>query len=43
MPEKQDRPVVRVTPRTYQPTTAELNEPITFPPGTTPEDLPARW
>ena len=39
MPEKTDRPVVRVKPRSYQPTAAEMNEPIVFPPGTTPEDL----
>lgn len=39
MAEKQDRPVVRVKPRSYQPTAAELNEPIVFPAGTTPEDL----
>ena len=39
MPEKQDRPIVRVKPHSYQPTVAELNEPIVFPPGTTPEDL----
>lgn len=39
MPEKQDRPIVRVKPRSYQPTAAELNDPIAFPPGTTPEDL----
>ena len=39
MPEKPDRPVVHVKPRSYQPTAAEMNEPIVFPPGTTPEDL----
>ncbi|MCY4122421.1 MAG: hypothetical protein OXG72_16040 [Acidobacteria bacterium] len=40
MPENErDPPVVRVKPRSYRPTTAEMNEPITFPPGTTPEDL----
>ena len=39
MPEKTDRPVVRVKPPSYEPTEAELNEPIVFPPGTTPEDL----
>jgi hypothetical protein len=39
MPEKRDRPVVRVKPHTYQPSAAELNEPIAFPAGTTPEDL----
>ena len=39
MPENNNRPVVRVKPYTYQPTVAELNEPIMFPPGTTPEDL----
>ena len=41
MPENDphDLPVVRVKPRSYQPTAAEMNEPITFPPGTTPEDL----
>ena len=41
MPENRDRdlPVVRVEPRSYRPTEEELNEPIMFPPGTTPEDL----
>ena len=39
MPEKQDRPIIRVKPRSYQPTATELNEPIVLPPGTTPEDL----
>lgn len=40
MPENErDLPVVRVKPRSYRPTAAEINEPITFPPGTTPEDL----
>lgn len=39
MPEDRDRPVVRVKPRSYQPTAAEMHEPIVFPPGTTPEDL----
>ena len=39
MPEDRDSPVVRVKPRSYQPTSAEMNEPIVFPPGTTPEDL----
>ena len=39
MPEKRDRPVVRLKPNAYQPTAAELNEPIVLPPGTTPEDL----
>ena len=39
MPEKRDRPIVRLKPNTYQPTAAELKEPITLPPGTTPEDL----
>ena len=38
MPEDRDRPVVRVKPRSYQPTAAELNEPIVFPAGTTPEE-----
>ena len=39
MLENQDRPIVRVKPYTYRPTVADLNEPIVFPPGTTPEDL----
>ena len=39
MPEKRDRPVVRLKPNAYQPTVAELNEPITLPSDTTPEDL----
>ena len=41
MPENRDRdlPVVRVKPLSYEPTEEELNEPIVFPPGTTPEDL----
>ena len=39
MPESNDRPVVRVKPRSYHPTAAEMHEPIAFPPGTTPEDL----
>ena len=34
-----NQPVVRVKPRSYRPTAAEMNEPIVFPPGTTPEDL----
>lgn len=39
MPENdRDLPVVRVKPRS-RPTKAEMEEPITFPPGTTPEDL----
>ena len=41
MPENRDRdlPVVRVRPRSYQPTVAELNEPIALPPETTLEDV----
>lgn len=39
MSEDRDRPVVRVKPRSYQPTAAEMNEQIVFPPDTTPEDL----
>jgi hypothetical protein len=39
MPENEDRPIVHVKPRSYQPTATELNEPIVFPAGTTPEDL----
>ena len=41
MPEndQDDLPVVRVKPRSYRPTATEMNEPIVFPPGTTPEDL----
>jgi len=39
MPEDRDLPVVHVKPRSYQPTTAEMNEPIVLPPGTTPEDI----
>ena len=33
------RPVVRIKPSTYKPTKAEVEEPITFPEGTTVEDL----
>lgn len=33
------RPVVRVKPHSYQPSKAELEEPIRLPQGTTPEDL----
>ena len=32
-------PVVRLAHPSYQPTRAELNEPIEFPEGTTPDDL----
>lgn len=39
MPENNNRPVVRVKPRSYQPTAAELAEPIVFPAGVTPDDL----
>ena len=39
MPEERDLPVVRVKPRSYRPTAAEMNEPIVLPPGTTPEDV----
>lgn len=34
-----NRPVVRVKTRTYQPSKAEMEQPVTLPPGTTPEDL----
>ena len=34
-----DAPVVRVKRHAYQPTRAELREPVVLPPGTTPEDL----
>lgn len=34
-----DRPTIRLKPPGYQPSKAELEEPITVPPGTTPEDL----
>jgi len=35
----EDRPTVRVKHHSYQPSKAELEEPIILPPGTTPEDL----
>ena len=39
-PEKPKRsPVVQVKPHSYQPSKAELEEPVTVPHGTTPEDL----
>ena len=34
-----DVPVVKLAHPSYQPTRTELNEPIEFPAGTTPEDL----
>ena len=34
-----DVPTVRVMRHSYQPSRAELREPIVLPPGTTPEDL----
>lgn len=34
-----DVPVVELAHPSYQPTRAELNEPIEFPDGTTPDDL----
>ena len=34
-----DAPVIRVKHHSYQPSRAELREPIVLPPGTTPEDL----
>lgn len=36
---RRDVPVVKLRPSSYQPTVAELNEPIVLPPGTTPEML----
>ena len=39
MPEKRDLSVVGVKPHAYQPTAAELNEPITLPLLTTPGDV----
>lgn len=38
-PLMKDRPTVRLKPPSYQPSRAELDEPITLPPGTTPADL----
>lgn len=34
-----DVPVVELAHPSYQPTKAEMNEPIEFPAGTTPDDL----
>ena len=34
-----DVPVVELAHPSYQPTRAEMNEPIEFPEGTTPDDL----
>ena len=36
---REDAPVVRVKHHSYQPSRAELREPVVLPPGTTPEDL----
>ena len=41
-PKKRDadpRPVVQLKPNSYQPSKAELEEPITFPEGATVDDL----
>ena len=37
--EETDRPVVRLRPSDYQPSRAEPEGPVTFPEGTTVEDL----
>ena len=37
--DRPDRPTVRLKPPSYQPSKAELDAPISVPPGTTPEDV----
>ncbi len=37
--DKTDTPTVRLKPSSYQPSKAELEEPVTVPEDTTPEDL----
>ena len=37
--EETDKPVVRLKPSDYQPSKAVLEEPVTFPDGTSVEDL----
>ena len=39
MPKPDDRPTIRVKPKTYNPTKAELEEVIRLPEGTTPEQV----